>query len=154
MQRLYHITAVQFPSPGCSYTNDNQQRVKNSDDRLPPVKLSDCFVEIKILFWFYRTLLPYRCCPAPLRIISPLQQDSGTARGDQSSRQQGSMATTGQQQGGSLRSRRGVGRDKDPAQDMGTDAACCVVPGVLRRLIELPSPPLSRHQLKRLEEHR
>lgn len=28
MQRLYHIAAVQFPSPGYSYTNDNQQRVE------------------------------------------------------------------------------------------------------------------------------
>ncbi|KAF0034745.1 hypothetical protein F2P81_012503 [Scophthalmus maximus] len=34
------------------------------------------------------------------------------------------------------------------------EAACWLAPGVLRRLIELPSPPLSRHQLKRLEEHR
>lgn len=59
-----------------------------------------------------------------------------------------------QQQGAGLRSRRAVGRDKDPGPDVGMDASCCMVPGVLRRLIELPSPPLSRHQLKRLEEHR
>ncbi|MED6285793.1 hypothetical protein CHARACLAT_032756 [Characodon lateralis] len=63
------------------------------------------------------------------------------------------MSTAGQQQGGGLRSRRSLVRDKDPGQDMGMEAACWVSPGVLRRLIELPSPPLSRHQLKRLEEH-
>lgn len=65
------------------------------------------------------------------------------------------MSATGQQQqGGGLRSRRGLGRDKEPGQGMGMEAACWLAPGVLRRLIELPSPPLSRHQLKRLEEHR
>ncbi|CAJ1052056.1 choline/ethanolaminephosphotransferase 1b isoform X2 [Xyrichtys novacula] len=69
-------------------------------------------------------------------------------------RQQGSMSATGQQQGGGLRSRRSLVRDKDPGQGMGMEAACWLAPGVLRRLIELPSPPLSRHQLKRLEEHR
>lgn len=94
-----------------------------------------------------------------LQIISRPQQDSGTARaiGEQSGRQQGAMTTSaaaGQQQGAALRSRRALGRDKDPVPDLGMDASCCMVPGVLRRLIELPSPPLSRHQLKRLEEHR
>ncbi|KAK1901867.1 Choline/ethanolaminephosphotransferase 1 [Dissostichus eleginoides] len=65
------------------------------------------------------------------------------------------MSATGQQQqGGVLRSRRGLGRDKDPGPGLGMEAACWLAPGVLRRLIELPSPPLSRHQLKRLEEHR
>ncbi|XP_028261077.1 choline/ethanolaminephosphotransferase 1 isoform X2 [Parambassis ranga] len=64
------------------------------------------------------------------------------------------MSATGQQQGGGLRSRQALGRDKDPGQGMGMEAACWLAPGVLRRLIELPSPPLSRHQLKRLEEHR
>ncbi|KAL6464168.1 hypothetical protein MHYP_G00264850 [Metynnis hypsauchen] len=34
------------------------------------------------------------------------------------------------------------------------DSACWLSPAVLRRLIELPAPVLSRHQLKRLEEHR
>ncbi|KAM7006070.1 choline/ethanolaminephosphotransferase 1 isoform 1-T2 [Tautogolabrus adspersus] len=65
------------------------------------------------------------------------------------------MSATGQQQqGGGLRSRRSLGREKEPGQGMGMEAACWLAPGVLRRLIELPSPPLSRHQLKRLEEHR
>ncbi|XP_056293317.1 choline/ethanolaminephosphotransferase 1b isoform X3 [Pseudoliparis swirei] len=66
------------------------------------------------------------------------------------------MSATGQQQqSGGLRSRRSLGRDKDPGQGaVGMEAACWLAPGVLRRLIELPSPPLSRHQLKRLEEHR
>uniref|UniRef100_A0AAQ6II19 Choline/ethanolaminephosphotransferase 1 n=1 Tax=Anabas testudineus TaxID=64144 RepID=A0AAQ6II19_ANATE len=64
------------------------------------------------------------------------------------------MSMTGQQQGGGLRSRRGPGREKEPGQGMGMEATCWLAPGVLRRLIELPSPPLSRHQLKRLEEHR
>lgn len=64
------------------------------------------------------------------------------------------MSTAGQQQGVGLRSRRVLGRDKDPGQGMGMEATCWLAPGVLRRLIELPSPPLSRHQLKRLEEHR
>lgn len=81
--------------------------------------------------------------------------DSGRGRtiGGQVFRQRGSMNTAGQQQGGALRSRRGL-RDRDPGQGGGVDAACWMAPGVLRRLMELPSPPLSRHQLKRLEEHR
>ncbi|CAF91563.1 unnamed protein product, partial [Tetraodon nigroviridis] len=33
------------------------------------------------------------------------------------------------------------------------EASCWLSTGLVRRLIELPSPPLSRHQLKRLEEH-
>lgn len=67
------------------------------------------------------------------------------------------MSATGQQQqqhAGGLRSRRGLGRDKDAGQSVGMEATCWLSTGVLRRLIELPSPPLSRHQLKRLEEHR
>lgn len=113
------------------------------------------------LFRSRRTLQPYRCGPPSLRTVRRPQQDSGTARGsgEQSGRQQGAMTTTTaagqqQQQGASLRSRRALARDKDPVPDLGMDASCCMVPGVLRRLIELPSPPLSRHQLKRLEEHR
>ncbi|KAJ3602996.1 hypothetical protein NHX12_030740 [Muraenolepis orangiensis] len=62
------------------------------------------------------------------------------------------MGTKGQQ--GSLRLRRGPGRDKDPGPGIGMEATCWLTPGTLRRFIELPSPPLSRHQLKRLEEHR
>lgn len=112
------------------------------------------------MFCSPRTLQPYRCGPPSLRIVSRPQQDSGTARaiGEQSGRQQGAMTTTAaagqQQQAAGLRSRRALVRDKDPVPDLGMDASCCMVPGVLRRLIELPSPPLSRHQLKRLEEHR
>ena len=64
------------------------------------------------------------------------------------------MVTKVHQQQGSLRLRRGLARDKDPVQGMGIEATCWLTPGTLRRLIELPSPPLSRHQLKRLEEHR
>lgn len=64
------------------------------------------------------------------------------------------MSTTGQQHAGGLRSRPGHGRDKDPGQSVGMEATCCLSTGVLRRLIELPSPPLSQHQLKKLEEHR
>lgn len=64
------------------------------------------------------------------------------------------MSATGQQHAGGLRSRRGLGRDKDAGQSVGMEATCWLSTGVLRRLIELPSPPLSRHQLKRLEEHR
>ncbi|XP_061543625.1 choline/ethanolaminephosphotransferase 1b isoform X2 [Phycodurus eques] len=58
------------------------------------------------------------------------------------------MSATGQQHGGGLRSRRA------PGPGAGVEASCWLAPGVLRRLVELPSPPLSRHQLKRLEEHR
>lgn len=36
----------------------------------------------------------------------------------------------------------------------GVDSSCWFAPGALRRLFELPAPILSRHQLKRLEEHR
>lgn len=36
----------------------------------------------------------------------------------------------------------------------GVDSSCWFAPGILRRLFELPEPVLSRHQLKRLEEHR
>ncbi len=36
----------------------------------------------------------------------------------------------------------------------GMDSLCWFAPGALRRLFELPAPVLSRHQLKRLEEHR
>lgn len=36
----------------------------------------------------------------------------------------------------------------------GMDSSCWFAPGALRRLFELPAPVLSRHQLKRLEEHR
>ncbi|XP_050961280.1 choline/ethanolaminephosphotransferase 1b isoform X1 [Labeo rohita] len=36
----------------------------------------------------------------------------------------------------------------------GVDSSCWFAPGALRRLVELPAPVLSRHQLKRLEEHR
>lgn len=36
----------------------------------------------------------------------------------------------------------------------GVDSLCWFAPGALRRLFELPAPVLSRHQLKRLEEHR
>lgn len=36
----------------------------------------------------------------------------------------------------------------------GVDSPCWFAPGALRRLLELPAPVLSRHQLKRLEEHR
>ncbi|CAG5978131.1 unnamed protein product [Menidia menidia] len=95
-------------------------------------------------------------CYNKLQDSTTARWDSGRGRaiGDQISRQRGSMSTTGQQQGGGLRSRRGLVRDKDPGQGMGMEAACWLAPGVLRRLIELPSPPLSRHQLKRLEEHR
>lgn len=46
--------------------------------------------------------------------------------------------------------RRSGGRDRG----RGMDTACWVAPSVLRRLFELPAPVLSRHQLKRLEEHR
>lgn len=69
------------------------------------------------------------------------------------------MSTTGRQQqqqqhAGGLRSRRGLGRDQEPGQSLGVEATCWLSAGLVRRLIELPSPPLSRHQLKRLEEHR
>lgn len=64
------------------------------------------------------------------------------------------MSTTGQQPAGGLRSRRGLGRDKEPGPSMGMEATCWLSTGLVRRLVELPSPPLSRHQLKRLEEHR
>ncbi|XP_061076085.1 choline/ethanolaminephosphotransferase 1b isoform X1 [Conger conger] len=45
------------------------------------------------------------------------------------------------------------------SREWGPDAGCQSAPGgvgvcVLSRLIQLPAPPLSRHQLKRLEEHR
>ncbi|XP_005987656.1 choline/ethanolaminephosphotransferase 1b isoform X2 [Latimeria chalumnae] len=46
-------------------------------------------------------------------------------------------------------------RYREPQVD--PSAACGSVPGpgcIFSRLIQLPSPPLSRHQLKRLEEHR
>lgn len=33
------------------------------------------------------------------------------------------------------------------------DSSCWLPPAVLRRLVELPAPVLSRQQLKRLEEH-
>lgn len=46
--------------------------------------------------------------------------------------------------------RRSGGRDRG----RGVDSSCWFAPGVLRRLFELPAPVLSRHQLKRLEEHR
>ncbi|XP_056093886.1 choline/ethanolaminephosphotransferase 1b isoform X2 [Rhinichthys klamathensis goyatoka] len=36
----------------------------------------------------------------------------------------------------------------------GMDSSCWFAPSALRRLVELPAPVLSRHQLKRLEEHR
>ncbi|KAK7879718.1 hypothetical protein WMY93_033568 [Mugilogobius chulae] len=63
------------------------------------------------------------------------------------------MSGLGQpQQGAGLRSRRAPGREAGPTG--GAMESCCLGPGLLRRLIELPSPPLSRHQLKRLEEHR
>lgn len=43
---------------------------------------------------------------------------------------------------------------KEPGPSLGMEASCWMTTGLLRRLIELPSPPLSRHQLKRLDEHR
>lgn len=46
--------------------------------------------------------------------------------------------------------RRGGARERG----RGVDSSCWFAPGVLRRLFELPAPVLSRHQLKRLEEHR
>lgn len=64
------------------------------------------------------------------------------------------MSATGQQHGGGLRSRRALVRDREPGTGTGVEASCWLAPGVLRRFIELPSPPLSRHQLKKLEEHR
>uniref|UniRef100_A0A8C6U012 Choline/ethanolaminephosphotransferase 1 n=1 Tax=Neogobius melanostomus TaxID=47308 RepID=A0A8C6U012_9GOBI len=57
-------------------------------------------------------------------------------------------------QGGGLRSRRAPSREAGPPGATGAAMESCWGPGLLRRLIELPSPPLSRHQLKRLEEHR
>ncbi|XP_046881792.1 choline/ethanolaminephosphotransferase 1b isoform X2 [Hypomesus transpacificus] len=65
------------------------------------------------------------------------------------------MSRTGyQQQGGVLRWRRAPAQDRATGQGRGVEAACWLPPGALRRLIELPAPPLSKHQLKRLEEHR
>uniref|UniRef100_A0A4W5L8B8 Choline/ethanolaminephosphotransferase 1 n=1 Tax=Hucho hucho TaxID=62062 RepID=A0A4W5L8B8_9TELE len=65
------------------------------------------------------------------------------------------MNVTGyQQQQGGFRTFRGTLRERDPRQGVGMETACCLAPGALRRLIELPAPPLDRHQLKRLEEHR
>uniref|UniRef100_A0A8C6TU08 Choline/ethanolaminephosphotransferase 1 n=1 Tax=Neogobius melanostomus TaxID=47308 RepID=A0A8C6TU08_9GOBI len=63
-------------------------------------------------------------------------------------------AVTGPLQGGGLRSRRAPSREAGPPGATGAAMESCWGPGLLRRLIELPSPPLSRHQLKRLEEHR
>lgn len=57
-------------------------------------------------------------------------------------------------QGGGLRSRRALSREAGPPGATGAAMESCWGPGLLRRLIELPAPPLSRHQLKRLEEHR
>nr|XP_046196713.1 choline/ethanolaminephosphotransferase 1-like isoform X2 [Oncorhynchus gorbuscha] len=65
------------------------------------------------------------------------------------------MSTTGyQQQQGGVRTRRGPVKERDLGQGVGMEAACWLAPGALRRLIELPTPPLDRQQLKRLEEHR
>ncbi|XP_048111175.1 choline/ethanolaminephosphotransferase 1b isoform X2 [Alosa alosa] len=86
----------------------------------------------------------------------------------QAQAEQHSRAMSGQAGAGAgMRGRRGGReRDREPPlssvyqhqyphlQQQGMDASCWLAPSALRRLVELPSPPLSRHQLKRLEEHR
>lgn len=84
----------------------------------------------------------------------------------QAQAEQHSRAMSGQAGAGAgMRGRRGGReRDREPPlsslhqyqhqQQPGMDASCWLAPSALRRLVELPSPPLSRHQLKRLEEHR
>ena len=97
-----------------------------------------------------------RWCRAPLWIPN-WSIGRWQAQAEQHSRAMSGQAGAGA--GAGMRGRRGRERDRELSslqqhQHQGMDASCWLAPSALRRLVELPSPPLSRHQLKRLEEHR